>query len=105
MHRGTRPPSVYQVTANSATDHRHKGEVYGTLRFNRRAPRIGCQALGAPAGFTTRDDVENQIDRFMERALSDAFDVSASPEAIGWGPAIDLSKPTTRSRSRPSCRG
>ncbi len=48
------------------------------VRFTRRQPRVMYPALGALATFPAFADVENRVNRFIERALSEPFGNVAS---------------------------
>jgi len=58
------------------------------VRFQRRAPRSAFPAF-VPAGFSTLDDVENRMNRFIERVFTEPFG-TALAEPIGWVPAMDI---------------
>ncbi len=58
------------------------------VRFQRRAPRSAFPAF-VPAGFSTLDDVENRMNRFIERVFNEPF-TAALAEPIGWVPAMDI---------------
>lgn len=63
------------------------------VRFTRRQPRVSFPAFSG-ASFPNLDDVENRMNRFMERVLTDPFGAVALPETIGWIPAMDVAETT-----------
>lgn len=60
------------------------------VRFTRRQPRIAFPGFLSSTAFPTFDDVENRMNRFIERALNEPFAAASFPEAIGWVPAMDI---------------
>jgi len=58
------------------------------VRFQRRAPRAAFPGF-SPAAFSTFDDFDNRMNRFIERAFTEPFG-AALAEPIGWMPAMDL---------------
>lgn len=60
------------------------------VRFTRRQPRTAFPGFLSSAAFPTFDDVENRMNRFIERALTEPFAAPAFPETIGWVPAMDI---------------
>jgi len=59
------------------------------VRFQRRAPAATFPGFFSPAAFPTFSDVENRMNRFIERAFNEPFG-AALAEPIGWVPAMDL---------------
>lgn len=60
------------------------------VRFTRRQPRINFPGLSGAPTFPTFDDVENRMSRFIERAFTEPFNGSFTPEPMGWVPAMDI---------------
>jgi len=60
------------------------------VRFTRRPSRISFPAFTGPTALPTVEDVEDRVNRFMERVLAEPFAGAISPEAIGWIPAMDI---------------
>ena len=60
------------------------------VRLTRRQPRIAFPGFFPTTGFPTFDDVENRMNRFIERALNEPFAAPTFPETIGWVPAMDI---------------
>ena len=58
-------------------------------RFTRREPRFSFPTFLPTSTFPAFADVENRMNRFMERMLSDPFEATL-PESIGWLPAMDI---------------
>jgi len=59
------------------------------VRFQRRAPRTALPGFVTQAGFPGFDDLENRMNRFIERAFTEPFAATLA-EPIGWIPAMDL---------------
>ena len=59
------------------------------VRFQRRTPRAAFPGFAPPASFSTFDDFESRMNRFIERAFNEPFS-AALAEPIGWMPAMDL---------------
>ena len=60
------------------------------VRFTRRQPRLAFPGFFPSTAFPTFDDVENRMNRFIERALNEPFAAPTFPETIGWVPAMDI---------------
>jgi len=60
------------------------------VRFTRRQPRIAFPGFAGPPTLPTFDDVENRMNRFFDRALSDPFSNDTFPHVIGWMPATEI---------------
>ena len=60
------------------------------VRFTRRQPRTAFPGFLPSTAFPTFDDVENRMNRFIERALNEPFAAPTFPETIGWVPAMDI---------------
>lgn len=60
------------------------------VRFTRRVPRTAFPGFMPATAFPTFDDVENRMNRFIERALNEPFAVAPLPETLGWLPAVDI---------------
>ena len=58
-------------------------------RFTRREPRFAFPSFLPTGTFPAFADVENRMNRFMERMLTEPFDATL-PESIGWLPAMDI---------------
>ena len=65
------------------------------VRFTRRQPRIAFQALPGTPTFPSLpafEEIENRMNRFMERAFGEPFSSTLLPEAIGWVPAVEIAE-------------
>ena len=60
------------------------------VRFTRRPPRTAFPGFISSTEFPTFDDVENRMNRFIERALNEPFTPTPLPETLGWLPAMDI---------------
>lgn len=60
------------------------------VRFTRNQPRINFPGLSGAPTFPIFDDVENRMNRFIERAFNEPFTRSLTPEPMGWVPAMDI---------------
>ena len=60
------------------------------MRLTRREPRLAFPGFFPSTAFPTFDDVENRMNRFIERALNEPFVGRTFPETIGWIPAMDI---------------
>ena len=60
------------------------------VRFTRRPPRTAFPGFISTTAFPTFDDVENRMNRFIERALNEPFAATPLPETLGWMPAVDI---------------
>jgi HSP20 family protein len=56
------------------------------VRFTRRPSRLAFQPF---AGFPGFEDIENRMQKMMENALTET---DASPAAIGWVPAMEITE-------------
>lgn len=59
------------------------------VRSTRRPARIAFPSTGIAGAFPGFEDVENQMNRFMQRAFGEPFSM-AFTEPLGWNPAIDI---------------
>jgi HSP20 family protein len=59
------------------------------VRSSRRPTRITFPSLDTTGTFGPFEDVENRMNRFMQRAFGEPFGVALT-EAIGWVPAMDI---------------
>ena len=60
------------------------------VRFTRRQPRISFPGFSGASTLPTFDDVENRMNRFFDRALTDPFSMESFPQPIGWVPATEI---------------
>lgn len=60
------------------------------VRFTRRPSRISFPTFGTTTALPTIEDVENRVNRFIERALGEPFGAAFLPETIAWAPAMEI---------------
>ena len=60
------------------------------VRFTRRPSRIGFPAFGTTTTLPTIDDVENRLNRFIDRVLNEPLGTAFLPDTIGWAPAMEI---------------
>jgi HSP20 family protein len=63
------------------------------VRFTRRQPRIAFPGFSNTTPFPAFlgfDDVENRVNRFIERMFNEPIAGMSPPESIGWVPAMDI---------------
>jgi HSP20 family protein len=74
----------------------HKtGGRMALVRFTRRQPRVGFPTFPGSTAFPALpafEDMDSRMNRFIERAFGDAFASGATPEALGWVPAMEISE-------------
>ncbi len=59
------------------------------VRSNRRPARITFPNLSPSGTFPSFEDVEDRMNRFMQRAFGEPFSVALT-EPLGWVPAMDI---------------
>lgn len=60
------------------------------VRFTRRQPRISFPGFAGASTLPTFDEVENRMNRFFDRALTDPFSMESFAQPIGWVPATEI---------------